>query len=244
MQFANFVILFSVATLLSACATAPGPAFTDVPPPIANKGDVYLYRTSAFYAVAQSFIVSVDDEVVGKLYDASYLALRLIPGTHTLTVKPGGLANVSNLDIQVRPGSTHFYQYNFQTTILSNAFFMGSSIEPRDRATALGDLQGLKRATTDLINLNVDGAFARIDDVDAVPGLTELGKKGYVAWLHKTKPRAFVVCEKGSWEATWGYPRDPSEPTDAAERALIHGKQHGKTNCKLYALNDRVVWTK
>lgn len=230
--------------LLSACATAPGPEFTGVTPPIADKGDVYLYRTSAFYAVAQSFTVSVDDEVVGKLYDASYLALRLTPGTHTLTVKPGGISSISNLDIQVRPEASHFYQYDFVTGPLANSFFIGSSIEPRDRTTALSDLQGLKSATTDLISLNVAGAYARIDDVDAVPGLTESGKKGYVAWLLKTNPRAFVVCDNGRWEATWGYPRDPSEPTDAAERALTHGKQHGKTNCKLYALNDRVVWTK
>jgi hypothetical protein len=228
--------------LLSACATAPGPEFTGVKPPIANKGDIYLYRTSAFYAIGQSFAVSVDDEVVGKLYDASYLALRLTPGTHTLTVKPGGLSNVSNLDIQVRPGATHFYQYDFVTGPLANSFFIGSSIEPRDRTTALSDLQSLKNSTTDLISVNVAGAYARIDDVDAVPGLTESGKKGYVAWLLKAKPRAFVVCAKGSWEATWGFPSDPSEPRDAAERALAHGKQHGKTNCKLYALNERVVW--
>jgi hypothetical protein len=85
-------------------------------------------------------------------------------------------------------------------------------------------------------------AAKRIDDVDAVPLLNERGRQGYREWLTKKHPRAFVVAEDGSWSATWGFPQSTAEPADAAERALFRCNQRGRKKCRLYAVDNRVVW--
>ena len=83
----------------------------------------------------------------------------------------------------------------------------------------------------------------KVDDVEAVPKLDERGRKGYRDWLTKNFPRAFVIAEGGKWFATWGNrPQDKSEPADPAERALARCRKGAFKNCRLYAVNDRVVW--
>lgn len=83
-----------------------------------------------------------------------------------------------------------------------------------------------------------------LQDVTAVPLLDERGREGYRDWLTKKHPRAFVVSESGAWNATWGTnPKNAEDPKDPAERALAHCQKRGLTGCRLYAVNDRVVWT-
>jgi hypothetical protein len=86
-------------------------------------------------------------------------------------------------------------------------------------------------------------AAGRLYDVDAVPGLNERGKEGYRLWLTKKTPRAFVVASDGRWNATWGTnPPDPNDPRNPAERAMAQCVRAGKPDCKLYAVDDDVVW--
>jgi hypothetical protein len=83
----------------------------------------------------------------------------------------------------------------------------------------------------------------RVDNVDAVPLLSERGREGYREWLTKSAPRAFVIAEDGSWYSSWGRnPKEASDPQDPAERAIARCERRGRPNCKLYALDNRVVW--
>jgi len=132
--------------MLGACATAPGPKFLGIATPVKNRGDVYLYRTSAIFAIAQAFEVTLDGRKVGELYNASYLHLRLPAGKFSLKVSPGGLSESSTRQIQPKPGKPIFFQYDFVTGPLANGFFVGSSIDPRSEAQALHDLKALNSA--------------------------------------------------------------------------------------------------
>ncbi|WP_229425154.1 hypothetical protein [Massilia sp. Se16.2.3] len=41
--------------------------------------------------------------------------------------------------------------------------------------------------------------FARVDDVEAVPFLSENGRRAYADYLTKMTPRAFAVSPSGAW---------------------------------------------
>jgi len=81
-----------------------------------------------------------------------------------------------------------------------------------------------------------------IDDVDAVP-LDARGKQGYRDWLTRKTPRACVIAEGGAWNASWGASSpNPDDPVDPTARAMQNCQKRGKTKCKLYAVDYRVVW--
>jgi hypothetical protein len=80
-----------------------------------------------------------------------------------------------------------------------------------------------------------------LTDVNAVPLLNGRGREAYRAWIYRPSPKAFVIASDGSWRATWGK-TPPGEPEDPVERAMQHCQQSGINDCKLYAVNDRVVW--
>lgn len=239
-----YVLGLIIAGWLQGCAMPMGPAFSKPQAPEAEKGVVYLYRTSAFFAIAQSFRVHVDGKETGALPNASYLALQLPPGLHALTVVPGGMARSSTRDIEVQAGTTTFYQYDFATGPLANAFFVGASIEPRNENVALSDLKDLKGATPQaVLDLSSPSIYARLADVNAVPGLDDRGRAGYREWLEKQKPRSFVLGHDGAWNSSWGLqPPNPTDPKDPTARALRHCEQRGRGPCKVYAVDDVVVW--
>jgi dienelactone hydrolase len=77
--------------------------------------------------------------------------------------------------------------------------------------------------------------FAALDDVDKVPFLKPSGREGYKAFLAKQLPRAFAIGPSGAW--AWSEMGD-----DPLARALANCQRHAKTDCKLYAVDDQVVW--
>lgn len=79
--------------------------------------------------------------------------------------------------------------------------------------------------------------FAPIDNISAVPYLTENGREGYRSFLEKATPRAFAVSASGQW--SWA-----EEGDDPAERVLATCQQSSKTPCRLYAVDQDVVWSK
>lgn len=92
---------------------------------------------------------------------------------------------------------------------------------------------------------HIASGFAAIDDVDAVPYLTERGRKGYQEWLTYPLPRAFAIAPNGYfWQAATTRPKDPDMPVDPSERALLGCERAAKRPCKLYAVNNAVVWVK
>jgi len=80
-----------------------------------------------------------------------------------------------------------------------------------------------------------ESGHARIDDIDAVPCQSERCRDGYRTFLEKTAPRAFASNGR-----SWGW---ASGGTDPAERAMqTCSKNASGAACRLYAVDDRVVW--
>jgi hypothetical protein len=138
----------TLALLVAACAA--GPQFSGVAAPARDQGDVYLYRGSDVFAAAQSFDVTLDGKDAGKLYNASFVHLRLPAGSYVLTVAPGGGATPRSITIRPEMGKALFFQFAFHyernLLPLGNASFPNASIQPRATATALEDLKELKSA--------------------------------------------------------------------------------------------------
>jgi hypothetical protein len=87
--------------------------------------------------------------------------------------------------------------------------------------------------------------FANINDVDAIPFISDRGREGYREWLTKSTPRAFAISDSGRWISTWGInPQNAEDPKDPAERALQRCAKVSNAPCKLYAANGAVVWVK
>lgn len=78
--------------------------------------------------------------------------------------------------------------------------------------------------------------FAALDNIDAIPYLKEKGRAAYRAFLGKSLPRAFAVSPSGAW--SWAEDGD-----DPAERVLANCQGNSQVPCKLYAVDDYVVWT-
>ena len=77
--------------------------------------------------------------------------------------------------------------------------------------------------------------FAQVDEIDAVPFLSEHGRAAYREYLTKLTPRAFAVSPSGAW--TW------AEEGEAPEaRALATCSSKSTEPCKLYSIDDYVVW--
>jgi dienelactone hydrolase len=77
--------------------------------------------------------------------------------------------------------------------------------------------------------------FAQVDNVDAVPFLTDNGRRAYREYLTKLTPRAFAVSPTGAW--TWA-----EEGEDPESRALSTCSAKSSQPCKLYSIDDYVVW--
>lgn len=77
--------------------------------------------------------------------------------------------------------------------------------------------------------------FAPVDKLEALPYVKETGRKGYAEFLTKDSPRAFAVAPSGAWG--WANGGD-----DPLKRALDNCNKNGKGACRLYAVDDAVVW--
>jgi dienelactone hydrolase len=77
--------------------------------------------------------------------------------------------------------------------------------------------------------------FASVDDADAVPFLSENGKRAYRDYLTKLTPRAFAVSPSGAW--CWA-----EEGEDPDARALATCSAKSDKPCRLYSVNEHVVW--
>jgi len=77
--------------------------------------------------------------------------------------------------------------------------------------------------------------FASIDNVDAVPFLSENGKRAYKDYLTKMTPRAFAVSASGGW--CWA-----EEGEDPEARALAACSAKSDAPCRLYSVDEHVVW--
>jgi dienelactone hydrolase len=77
--------------------------------------------------------------------------------------------------------------------------------------------------------------FAALEAVDAVPHVRDSGRKGYAEFLARDPPRAFAVAPTGAWGRSDG-------TDDPLKRALDNCNKFGKGACRLYAVDNDVVW--
>ena len=81
-----------------------------------------------------------------------------------------------------------------------------------------------------------DSGFAKVDEVDKVPMRNDRARDGYRAWLAADGPKAFAIHPSlGHWGSSWGGNR-------ANARALANCERNAGQPCKLYAVDDTVVW--
>ena len=76
--------------------------------------------------------------------------------------------------------------------------------------------------------------FAKLEDVAAVPYLTDSARQMYQRFLTLPNPRAFVIAPDGGWAFS-------SKDFDVLASAL-HICQAKHQGCRPYAINDQVVW--
>jgi len=77
--------------------------------------------------------------------------------------------------------------------------------------------------------------FAPIENVEAVPFLSENGKRAYQEYLTKMTPRAFAISPTGGW--CWA-----EEGEDPDARALAACSAKSDQPCRLYSVDEHVVW--
>jgi dienelactone hydrolase len=78
--------------------------------------------------------------------------------------------------------------------------------------------------------------YAMIDNIDALPYVKDKGREAYRTFLGKSSPRAFAIASNGSW--SWA-----EEGDDPVHRVLANCKKNSGQACKLYAVDDYVVWS-
>ena len=77
--------------------------------------------------------------------------------------------------------------------------------------------------------------FAEIGEVEKIPYLTDLARKAYGLFLEKPFPRAFAISETNNYG--WEYGSD-----DPLAGALSRCQKKASVKCRLYAVDDYVVW--
>lgn len=77
--------------------------------------------------------------------------------------------------------------------------------------------------------------FASVDNISAIPFLTDKGRNGYREYLQKSAPRAFAISSSGAW--SWA-----EEGDDPASRAVASCQKNSKVPCQLYSIDKDVVW--
>lgn len=77
--------------------------------------------------------------------------------------------------------------------------------------------------------------FAQIDSVGAVPFVDQAGRDGYRNFLKQYPSRAFAVSDSGAW--SWAEGGD-----NPMAVAISNCEKHSADPCRLYAVNNTVVW--
>jgi hypothetical protein len=140
----TFLLLCTALLVLGIGSQAGGAIFAAGLGAAGGNG-LYLYRRGALAAYAQSFTVLVDGQPVGSIANASYLRLSLAPGRHRLQIAPGGMAQVTTLQVEAPMDGPAFYEYVFPTGWQMRPSFHGAAIKERAVPLALDAMQGLRR---------------------------------------------------------------------------------------------------
>jgi hypothetical protein len=116
--------------------------------------------------------------------------------------------------------------------------FSGKTIAPEEVAsTEAAIVMGTRGYPIGLVDGDPNPAID-VKNVAAVPYLNDSGRKNYAEFITaKKRPRAFAIAENGAYGWATGRPGYVD-----LERALNNCRGRSNTSCKLYAVNDDVVW--
>lgn len=78
--------------------------------------------------------------------------------------------------------------------------------------------------------------YAALQAVDMLPFVLNGGKKAYQNFLKRSAPKAFALSDSGAWG--WASGGD-----DSIDMALSSCQKNSATNCRLYAVDEEVVWS-
>ena len=84
--------------------------------------------------------------------------------------------------------------------------------------------------------------FAPLEKADAVPFLKEKGRGAYKEFLSRPTPRAFAIAPNGAWASSSRSVPGSRQQVDVVGYAMENCNRRGNGECKLYALDERVVW--
>lgn len=93
----------TVGLALAACASTPTQPLTE--PPAASRGEIVVYRESAFAAGGVSVSVGVDGRRFANLDNADFARARLAAGSHEVLVQARS-AEPTRLQVQLDAGQT------------------------------------------------------------------------------------------------------------------------------------------
>ncbi len=159
----------------------------------------------------------------------SYFTPFVYQGAFERYVKAGGKAEL--VDFGVFGGDAH-------------AMFGSTAGLPiwRDKVLAAMQQQGLPvQVLADLggvLDLPKPPAtgFAKVNDIDKTPLLTDQARAAYAQWLNQPEPRAFAIDPQSK---AYGWAAIGDNPY---ARALANCQRSAKSTCRLYAVDQDVVW--
>ena len=156
----------------------------------------------------------------------SYFSPALASQMHEAFVNAGGLAKLVafgpfKLDAHAMSGSRDGVRIWWPET----ERFLKQIGMPTEEVLSLGSEPRLPKSS-----------YAAIDNIDAIPYLQQQGREQYRVFLAKPTPRAFAVSTSGGW--SWAEDGD-----DPVGRVLTTCQRSSGEPCRLYAVDDDVVWT-
>ncbi len=90
-------------------------------------------------------------------------------------------------------------------------------------------------ATAAVVQAPAKTDFATLEDATKLPHVKDAGRAGYAVYLTRPLPRAFAIAPSGAW--AWADGGD-----DTLRRATDSCNRNGKGLCKLYSVDNYVVW--
>ena len=263
--FSTVALIVAVAAM-TGCATAPtGDALKTAvsgyqlpKSPDTGKAIVYVVRPD-FLGNLVRFNVFVDDQnetsEVGYNRGKQYIYFNLEPGEHKIFSKA---ENWADLGVSAHAGEVLYVKQEPSMGLIMarNSLLLLDENQGKYfvKTSTLGTLE---RKEKDGVLLSEDdtsqskaagvpvtkGPPAALEDVSAVPYLTDKGREDYKYCLTRPLPRAFAIAPNGTHAYPWGTePADKSMPTDPGARALKICEKAAAEPCRLYAIDGRVVW--
>lgn len=143
-------------------------------------------------------------------------------------------------------GQTRVYDRKSETDGLAVHGTLDPSFAPTDAtpiATAVKPSVVVKSTNAIVSKTSGQARPARLSDADAIPYLGSNGRNAYREWLGKSAPKAFAIAPNGWYEWAQGVnTQDRTMPGDPSQRALLICERGAKRPCKLYAVDDAIVW--